>query len=78
MSTISGACFAIDPILLRLVSDIPPLCAEHAFYLGYELAKAHTALTLGKRYVQDQALSWGWLTVEETSAVHRRRVGEGQ
>ena len=54
------------------------LSAEHAFYLGYELAKAHTALTLGKRYVQDQALSWGWLTVEETSAVHRRRVGEGQ
>ena len=54
------------------------LSAEHAFYLGYELAKAHTALTLGKRYVQDQALSWGWLTVEETSAVHRRLVGEGQ
>lgn len=54
------------------------LSAEHAFYLGYELAKAHTALTLGKRYVQDQALSWGWLTVEETSALHRRRAGEGQ
>ena len=52
------------------------LSAEHAFYLGYELAKAHTALTLGKRYVQDQALSWGWLTVEETSAVHRRRAAE--
>jgi dihydropteroate synthase-like protein len=41
--------------------------AAHAFYLGYELAKAVTALTLGKNYVQDQALRWGFLTVEEVS-----------
>jgi hypothetical protein len=40
---------------------------SHAFYLGYELAKAVTALTLGKNYVQDQALRWGFLTREETS-----------
>jgi dihydropteroate synthase-like protein len=39
----------------------------HAFYLGYELAKAVTALTLGKNYVQDQALRWGLLTVPEQS-----------
>src|SRR4029079_7092181 len=39
----------------------------HAFYLGYEMAKAVTALTLGKNYVQDQALSWGLLTVPEKS-----------
>jgi dihydropteroate synthase-like protein len=39
----------------------------HAFYLGYEMAKAVTALTLGKNYVQDQALRWGFLTVEERS-----------
>lgn len=31
----------------------------HAFYLGYELAKAEIALRLGKRYVQDQPLRWG-------------------
>ena len=31
----------------------------HAFYLGYELAKAATALTLGKGYNQDQELRWG-------------------
>ncbi len=48
------------------------LTAEHAFYLGYELSKARTALTLGKRYVQDEALSWGFLTRPETSAIHRR------
>jgi dihydropteroate synthase-like protein len=36
----------------------------HAFYLGYELAKAATALTLGKAYNQDQELRWG-LAVKE-------------
>jgi dihydropteroate synthase-like protein len=41
--------------------------ASHAFYLGYELAKAVTALTLGKDYVQDQALRWGFLTRPEQS-----------
>lgn len=47
--------------------------AGHAFYLGYELAKAVTAMTLGKQYNQDQALSWGMLTVPEVSAHERRR-----
>lgn len=46
----------------------------HAFYLGYELSKAATALALGKNYVQDQALRWGFLTVPETS--HRAAAGE--
>lgn len=40
---------------------------SHAFYLGYEMAKAVTALTLGKNYAQDQALRWGFLTREEKS-----------
>lgn len=31
----------------------------HAFYLGYELAKAETAWQLGKRYAQDNPLDWG-------------------
>jgi dihydropteroate synthase-like protein len=39
--------------------------AGHAFYLGFEMAKAMTALTLGKQYEQDQALSWGHLTRQE-------------
>jgi dihydropteroate synthase-like protein len=45
---------------------------RHAFYLGYEMAKAVTALTLGKNYVQDQALTWGLLTVPEES--HDRTI----
>jgi dihydropteroate synthase-like protein len=42
----------------------------HAFYLGYEMAKAVTALTLGKNYVQDQALRWGFLTRPEANEDH--------
>ena len=37
----------------------------HAFYLGFEMAKASIALTLGKQYEQDQALDWGILTKHE-------------
>jgi len=42
--------------------DVDP---SHAFYLGYEMAKAVTALSLGKDYRQDQALDWGHLTRPE-------------
>ncbi len=40
---------------------------SHSFYLGYEFAKAVTALTLDKQYTQDRALNWGFLSVEELS-----------
>ncbi len=46
---------------------------SHAFYLGHELMKAKTALTLGKNYRQDQALMWGFLTEPEISHLARRR-----
>jgi len=50
--------------------------ASHAFYLGYELAKAHTALALGKQYQQDQPLDWGLLTqAEEHVRLPRRHSG---
>jgi dihydropteroate synthase-like protein len=42
-----------------------PIDASHAFYLGYEMAKAVTALTLAKNYIQDQSLDWGFLTRPE-------------
>jgi dihydropteroate synthase-like protein len=34
----------------------------HAFYLGVELARAEVAWQLGKRFTQDQPLSWGCAT----------------
>jgi dihydropteroate synthase len=66
-----------DPFLLfdRLLDMAPKnLDASHAFYLGFELAKAVTALTLGKKYTQDEALDWGFLTRPERS--HRLALRE--
>lgn len=61
-----------DPFtLFEEVQKRSPVDAAHAFYLGYEMAKALTALTLGKNYVQDQALRWGFLTRPEES--HRQK-----
>ena len=71
---------ATDPFVLfeQMGVDDP----SHAFYLGHELMKAKTALTLNKAYRQDQALDWGFLTEPEVS--HRptrinkpRAEGEG-
>ena len=41
--------------------------ASHAFYLGWEMMKASLAIQLGKNYIQDRALRWGFLTREEMS-----------
>jgi dihydropteroate synthase-like protein len=59
--------------LFDTISQSVSLDTSHAFYLGYELAKATTALTLGKQYRQDEALNWGFLTIPEKSAHERRR-----
>jgi dihydropteroate synthase-like protein len=43
----------------------------HAFYLGKELARASLAVTLGKTYRQEGALSWGYLTPpDEPASAH--------
>ena len=69
-----------DPFLLfeELWSRQPKnLNIGHAFYLGYELAKAATARTLDKEYRQDETLDWGFLTRPEQS--HRlKRTGNRQ
>ena len=54
-------------------TDVDP---GHAFYLGYEMAKAVTALTLGKDYRQDQALDWGHLTRPEIAHGPSRAAAE--
>lgn len=63
-----------DPFALftELAAADPKLDVGHAFYLGYEFAKAVTALTLDKSYTQDQALRWGLLTIPEMS--HRGTI----
>jgi len=46
----------------------------HAFYLGAELMKAEIAWRLGKRYAQDEPLSWGVAAPEPE--VDRARLAE--
>jgi dihydropteroate synthase-like protein len=59
---------AADPFALY-----PKLGVEndggHAFYLGVELARAEIAWQLGKRFTQDQALSWGCATDHAEASV---------
>jgi dihydropteroate synthase len=60
--------------------------ATHAFYLGRELMKAKLAITLGKTYRQEGALSWGYLTPpDDVKSEHvkltqrsRRKRGSGE
>jgi len=65
-------------------TDIQALFAElgvedpsHAFYLGMELTKAKLALVLGKTYVQEQPLRWGYLTPTDEPTRHGRVKLEG-
>jgi dihydropteroate synthase-like protein len=60
-----------DPFVLFEKMEVTD--PAHAFYLGYELMKAKTALTLSKTYRQDQALDWGFLTESEVSHRDRQR-----
>jgi len=53
-----GHQLATDPFALFDKLDVANDGA-HAFYLGYELAKAEIAFALGKRYAQDNPLDWG-------------------
>ena len=51
-----------EALLATTPKNVDP---SHAFYLGFELCKALTALALDKQYEQDQALDWGFLTIAE-------------
>ncbi len=70
-----GHHFSNDPFEL-----FPKLGVEtdgaHAFYLGYELAKAEIAWQLGKRYAQDNPLDWG-IAADKKSEDLVRHAPEG-
>lgn len=67
-----------DPFeLFDALQQRQPVSPSHAFYLGYEMAKALIAITLSKNYVQDQALSWGLSTrLENRHYVSSEDTGE--
>lgn len=50
----------------------------HAFYLGKELARASLAVTLGKTYRQEGALSWGYLTPDDDVTSGHVRLTQGR
>lgn len=59
----------IGDLFAELEVDEP----THAFYLGKELARASLAVTLGKTYRQEGALSWGYLTPpDDAKSAHVR------
>lgn len=62
-------------------TDIDELFAQlhvtegtHAFYLGRELMKAKLAITLGKNYRQEGALTWGYLTPPDDQRPQRVKL----
>lgn len=65
-----------DDLMSReLSSNVDP---GHAFYLGFEMAKALIALQLGKQYEQDESLDWGYLTQrQDLHRIRRRRRARG-
>lgn len=50
--------------------------SSHAFYLGYEMARAEIALHLGKQYIQDETMTWGLLGELKASSSAARHQDE--
>jgi dihydropteroate synthase-like protein len=51
-----------DSDIQHIFEQIGVKDAGHAFYIGKELQKATQAVRLGKKYVQDEPLRWGYLS----------------
>jgi dihydropteroate synthase-like protein len=54
--------FVKDTDIQRIFGRLKVANASQAFYLGKELQKARLAVQLGKKYVQEADLRWGYLT----------------
>ncbi len=51
----------IQEIFAQIKDQLGPEPIGHAFYLGRELMKARLAMLLGKKYIQEEDLRWGYL-----------------
>jgi dihydropteroate synthase len=51
----------IHRIFDQVKAYLGPEPIGHAFYLGRELMKARLAMLLGKKYIQEEDLKWGYL-----------------
>ena len=54
--------FIKDTDIQAIFAQLSVNDASHASYLGRELQKAALAVQLGKRYMQEQELRWGYLS----------------
>jgi len=54
--------FIKDTDILAIFDQLGIADASHAFYLGREMEKALLARMLGKKYIQEEELRWGYLT----------------
>jgi dihydropteroate synthase-like protein len=54
--------FVRDTDIATIFDRLSVDTVAHAFYLGRELQKAFLAVKLGKRYVQEDELRWGYLS----------------
>ncbi len=70
-----GLMVDVDPFAFYPKLDIKD-DAGHAFYLGAELARAQIAWQLGKRYTQDEELTWG-CAVEQEQENMNEQTAEG-
>ncbi len=51
----------VQRIFAQIKEQLGPEPIGHAFYLGRELTKARLAMLLGKKYIQEEELKWGYL-----------------
>lgn len=61
-------------VFAQALAANPNIDASHAFYLGYEMARAEMTRMLGKRYVQDEAIDFGIAgNLPGSAAVHHEQ-----
>jgi dihydropteroate synthase-like protein len=54
--------FIKDTDITAIFGQLGTDSISHAFYMGRELQKAYLAVKLGKKYVQEEDLRWGYLS----------------
>ena len=73
ITVMNNALFVRGTDIQKIFSELHVDEPAHAFYLGKELARASLAVTLGKTYRQEGALTWGYLTPpDEVKSEHVR------
>jgi dihydropteroate synthase-like protein len=73
ITVMNNALFVRGTDIQKIFSELHVDEPAHAFYLGKELARASLAVTLGKTYRQEGALTWGYLTPpDEMKSEHVR------